>query len=170
MFLKELRGDDLVAVDGRIGVLDDLYIDEERWIVRYVAVHTGSWLLGRRLLLPAQLVGTPAPGGDAIPVALARKDAHRSPWLGAATAHSCSASELLGHVVVGYDGACGRIDDLVVDESRWSIPGIVVEAGRRFASRRFLVRPGAVEQIDREQRVVRVALTPEQIGRVPVAG
>jgi uncharacterized protein YrrD len=153
MFMKELRGDDIVAVDGRIGVLDDLYIDEERWIVRYVAVHTGSWLRGRRLLLPAQLV---APGGDAILVALTRKDAHSRPGLGAATAHSCSASELLGHGVVGYDGACGRIDDLVVDESRWSVPGIVVAAGSRFESRKFLVRPGAVEQIDRKQRLVRV--------------
>jgi hypothetical protein len=170
MFMKELRGDDIVAVDGRIGVLDDLYIDDERWIVRYVAVHTGSWLCGRRLLLPAQLVGTPAPGGDAILVALRRKDAHNSPGVGAATAHYCSASELLGHGVVGYDGACGRIDDLVVDESRWSVPGIVVAAGSRFESRKFLVRPGAVEQIDREQRLVRVALTREQIGRVPVGG
>jgi hypothetical protein len=124
--MKELRGDDIVAVDGRIGVLDDLYIDGERWDRALRRGTYRSWLRGRRLLLPAQLVGTPARAGAAILVALTRKDAHNSPGLGAAIAHSCSASQLLGHVVVGYD---------------------------------------AVQQIDREQRLVRVALTGKQIAR-----
>ena len=44
---KELRGDAIVADDGAIGSVDDLYFDDERWGLRYFVVDTGSWLPGR---------------------------------------------------------------------------------------------------------------------------
>ena len=48
--LEEMLGAELVATDGSIGTLHDVFIDDETWTVRYVAVDTGLWL-GRLVLV-----------------------------------------------------------------------------------------------------------------------
>jgi sporulation protein YlmC with PRC-barrel domain len=51
-----LTGDAVVARDGRIGAVDDVYFDDEKWAVRYFVVDTGNWLPGRKVLIsPASL-------------------------------------------------------------------------------------------------------------------
>ncbi len=46
------------AVDGAIGSIKDLYFDDEKWTIRYFVVHTGSWLMGRDVLVsPIALKG-----------------------------------------------------------------------------------------------------------------
>jgi sporulation protein YlmC with PRC-barrel domain len=56
--VKQLRGDDIVARDGSIGTVKDVYFDDERWAVRYLVVDTGTWLPGRRVLVsPAAVEG-----------------------------------------------------------------------------------------------------------------
>jgi sporulation protein YlmC with PRC-barrel domain len=39
------------AADGSVGTVQDLYFDDEKWTIRYLVVHTGSWLLGRDVLI-----------------------------------------------------------------------------------------------------------------------
>lgn len=40
--VKDLQGDEIIARDGPIGSLDDVYLDDERWAVRYLVVDTAS--------------------------------------------------------------------------------------------------------------------------------
>lgn len=54
--VTDLRGDDVLARDGAIGTLDDVYFDDERWAVRYMVVDTGGWVAGRRMLVSPQAV------------------------------------------------------------------------------------------------------------------
>jgi uncharacterized protein YrrD len=42
---------EVIATDGRIGAIDDVYFDDERWGIRYLVVDTGRWLPGRRVLI-----------------------------------------------------------------------------------------------------------------------
>jgi sporulation protein YlmC with PRC-barrel domain len=47
------------ASDGDVGRVHDLYVDDRCWTVRYLVVHTGRWLPGRRVLVtPASVLGT----------------------------------------------------------------------------------------------------------------
>ena len=46
--LKKYR---LHAIDGLIGSVKDFYFDDEKWTIRYLVVHTGSWLMGRDVLI-----------------------------------------------------------------------------------------------------------------------
>lgn len=56
--LAELSGYALRARDGDVGKLKDIYFDDRDWTVRYLVVHTGSWLLGRDvLILPGMVEG-----------------------------------------------------------------------------------------------------------------
>ncbi len=42
--VKNLRGFALLATDGVIAKVDDLYVDDEDWGIRYLVVNIGGWL------------------------------------------------------------------------------------------------------------------------------
>jgi len=46
-----LKGLVIRATDGEIGTVDQFYFDDEIWAIRYLAVETGGWLGGRRVLI-----------------------------------------------------------------------------------------------------------------------
>jgi hypothetical protein len=80
---KNLQGDAIVAKDGPIGELKDLYFDDERWGVRYLVVDTGRWLPGRKVLLSPASVDTGASTEDEIKVALTREQVQHAPGIDA---------------------------------------------------------------------------------------
>jgi hypothetical protein len=41
--MHELNGDAIVAQDGEIGSIKDVYLDDEWWAVRSLVVDTGKW-------------------------------------------------------------------------------------------------------------------------------
>jgi hypothetical protein len=77
--VRELRGAALVATDGPIGDVHDIYFDDEKWIVRYYVVDTGKWLPGRKVLIPPHAVRPPLPDSLALPVDLTREQVRSSP-------------------------------------------------------------------------------------------
>ena len=54
--LETLKGYSLMAADGEIGTITDVWFDDDRWTVRYLVVRTGGWLLGRKVLLAPSVV------------------------------------------------------------------------------------------------------------------
>ena len=50
--LRELVGYQIEAVDGPLGVAEDFLIEDEVWVIRYIAVDTKSWKPGRQVLVP----------------------------------------------------------------------------------------------------------------------
>jgi sporulation protein YlmC with PRC-barrel domain len=54
---NELKGYALVATDGEIGSVHDLFFDDETWEVRYFVVDTGGWLPGRKVLISPEAFG-----------------------------------------------------------------------------------------------------------------
>lgn len=76
---KQLRGYTIGASDGDIGRVDDLYFDDEAWVMRYLAVDTGTWLSGRRVLISPVSLGHPDWMVQRLPVSLTRERVERSP-------------------------------------------------------------------------------------------
>lgn len=78
--MQDIRGDAIVARDGKVGSVADVYFDDERWAVRYLVVDTGGWLPGRKILIsPAQV--PPQDAGDAIRVELTREQVEQAPGI-----------------------------------------------------------------------------------------
>lgn len=50
-FLLQTKNFTLHASDGEIGDIKDFFFDDETWTVRYMVVHTGSWLFGKEVLI-----------------------------------------------------------------------------------------------------------------------
>lgn len=49
--IKSLTGFSISATDGELGKVKDFYFDDESWTIRYLIVETGSWLVGRKVLI-----------------------------------------------------------------------------------------------------------------------
>ena len=49
--IKTLKGYKLDSLDGEIGHVQEFYFDDRHWTVRYLVANTGSWLMGRQVLL-----------------------------------------------------------------------------------------------------------------------
>jgi hypothetical protein len=76
---KELRGYTLRATDGDIGQVYEFYFDDLTWVIRYLVVDTGSWLLGRKVLLSPGSLGQPDWETEALPVGLTKEQVEFSP-------------------------------------------------------------------------------------------
>ena len=73
--MKDLRGDDILARDGAIGSVRDVYFDDEHWALRYLVVDTGNWLPGRQVLIsPASVRSVET---DDVQVNLSRAEVRR---------------------------------------------------------------------------------------------
>ena len=48
---REITGYDIHAMNGAIGHVEDLVVDDETWTVRYIEVDTRNWLPGKNVLL-----------------------------------------------------------------------------------------------------------------------
>ena len=49
--IKQLYGWTIHGLDGELGSIEEMLFDDEHWTIRYLIVNTGSWLLGRQVLL-----------------------------------------------------------------------------------------------------------------------
>jgi len=54
---ETILGSHLHAIDGNIGCVRDLYVDDRSWEVEYVVIETRPWFPGRRVLVPAAALG-----------------------------------------------------------------------------------------------------------------
>jgi len=48
---REIMSYDVGATDGSIGHVEDIILDDSNWVIRYVVVHTRTWLPGRKVLI-----------------------------------------------------------------------------------------------------------------------
>jgi sporulation protein YlmC with PRC-barrel domain len=55
--LSELERYVVHGVDGDVGRIEDVYFDDQYWVVRHLVVDSRHWLRGRRVLIPPAAVG-----------------------------------------------------------------------------------------------------------------
>lgn len=48
---KEMKKYTIGATDGEIGHVTDFLFDDKSWVIRYLVVETGSWLMSRKVLI-----------------------------------------------------------------------------------------------------------------------
>lgn len=81
--ITALEGYTIRAADGDIGTAVDFLFDDQHWTIRYVVVHTGGWLSGRRVLIsPIAILNTDW-DDQRIDLALTRAQVEHSPPIAA---------------------------------------------------------------------------------------
>jgi sporulation protein YlmC with PRC-barrel domain len=76
---KEITGYDILAADGKVGKVYDFYFDGKEWVVRYLVVDTGPWILGRKVLIIPSALTKPDWNTQTLPVNLTREQVKNSP-------------------------------------------------------------------------------------------
>lgn len=77
--LNRVRGFQILATDGAIGSVDDLYFDDEHWAVRYLVVDTGTWLSGRRVLISPISIAQASWSDRTLSLRITREQVQNSP-------------------------------------------------------------------------------------------
>jgi len=67
---SDIKGFTIAATDGGIGTVTDFLFDDESWTLRWIVVETGTWLSGRKVLLPVSVLGHPDADARSFPVRL----------------------------------------------------------------------------------------------------
>lgn len=107
--VKHLRGFDLLATNGTIGSVQDVYFDDERWAVRYLVVDTGTWLPGRHVLISPLSVVSTEWGRQQLQLSISREQVENSP--GIDTHKPVSRRQELDYLnYYGYPHYWGQID------------------------------------------------------------
>ncbi|MDQ6619105.1 MAG: PRC-barrel domain-containing protein [Pseudomonadota bacterium] len=77
--INDLQDYAIRATDGDIGHVTDFYFDDEAWVIRYLVVDTGSWLLSRRVLISPIAIGQPDWAAEVLPVSITQDQVKNSP-------------------------------------------------------------------------------------------
>ena len=69
----------ILALDGPMGSVEDVYFDDARWTVRYLVVQTRRWLPGHRVLIRPGAVVDAASAGRTVRLNLTRSEVDHAP-------------------------------------------------------------------------------------------
>jgi hypothetical protein len=69
------------TTDGTVGHVKDLYFDDQTWVIRYFVVHTGPWLIGRKVLISPISAGRPDWSGHLLPITITKDQLRSSPLI-----------------------------------------------------------------------------------------
>lgn len=76
---SDLKGCAIRASDGPIGTVSDFLFDDASWLIRWMEVDTGTWLSGRKVLLPPSVLGHADAAEREFHVKLTRAEVENSP-------------------------------------------------------------------------------------------
>jgi sporulation protein YlmC with PRC-barrel domain len=164
---SKLKGTSVQASDGEVGTVQELYIDNRLWRVKYLAVKTASAAPHDVVLLAPSAVRTPW-NTAAVPVALTRDEVSRcSPEVLPTDRHLMSSSELNGLHIEATDGEIGHVDDVLVDEENWNIRYVVLDTSNWIGGRSVVISPRVLKEVDLPDRIVRVEVARDEVRRSP---
>ena len=76
---RELGGYHIQALDGDIGHVDDMLVDDHTWAIRYLTVDTSNWWGGHLVLISPQWVDEVSWSGSKVSVGLTRQAVQEAP-------------------------------------------------------------------------------------------
>lgn len=77
--MSDLENYGIRATDGDIGHVKDFYFDEKTWVIRYLVVDAGTWLLSRKVLISPIAIGQPNWTEKVLPVSITKAQVRDSP-------------------------------------------------------------------------------------------
>lgn len=82
--------------------------------------------------------------------------------------HLRSKDEVVGYAIQAVDDSFGSVDDLLIDESSWTIRLIVVDTRSWLPGGEVLVSPSRVRQVSWEEKSVMLDVTRGEIEKCPL--
>ena len=169
--LRDLHGWTVESCDDRVvGHVDDFYLDDRRWLVRFIVVKTTAWFTQRKVLIPAAEIEGIDWDGARIVTGMTRENVRKAAanpgWIDAPTLEGSSRLHSVrgthGCHMQALDGGIGRIEDLLADDDHWTIQYLAVDASQ-WGGGSVLVPSKWTRRIDCQTGMVRVDLGREDL-------
>jgi len=77
--VREIEGYHIEALDGDIGHLEDLVMDDSTWQIEYLVVNAGNWLFRRKVLIPCSALENIRWADQRVHVSMLRTEIKNSP-------------------------------------------------------------------------------------------
>jgi len=78
---SDFTGYTIEATDGKVGSISDILFEDQNWKLRWFVINTGSWLMGRKILIHPTALEPPDIRQHAFPVSLTKLQVEASPDL-----------------------------------------------------------------------------------------
>jgi hypothetical protein len=168
--LRDLHAWTVETCDDRVvGHVDDFYLDDRRWIARFLAVKTTSWFPQRTALIPTGMIEGIDWDGARIVTSMTREDVRKAAanpgWIDATvevTDRLRSVQRTNGCHIQALDGHVGCIEDLLADDDHWAIQYLAIDTSQWIGGS-VLVPSELTRRIDSQPGMVRVDLLREDL-------
>ncbi len=187
---KELEGATIHATDGDVGILADLYFDDDAWTIRYLVIDVNATVPGRKILVSPTGVQNVDLELCRIDVSLDREQIESSPSADTAQpvsgqkeetlhkysdsiyresvdSHLRSVGQVIGHTIQARDGDIGHIQDLLVYDQTWRINYLLIDISTLWSGKKVILPPAWVRQVKWAERRVLVDLKRETVKNSP---
>jgi hypothetical protein len=175
---SELLGRQVDAYDGRLGTIEDFFLDERDWRLRGVVLRAGLPIRREHLLIEAAELRAAQWPANHLTTSLTRREARRHVAPFGVDDASLRAGRGAGppgrslrrastYRLSARDGYAGRVRDFVVDDRTWSIAHIEAEIMLFIGSKPVLIPTHLVDEFDATARSIAVRLKRHTLGGVP---
>lgn len=153
----QLEQSRVLARDGSVGWVRDMYFDHAAWTVRTLLVDTRGWLAGSKALISTHHVSQIDPGSRVIQLDWTKSQVER-PHADIAAENVCGATEMLGYRVTGPNGELGEVSDLLFDPQNWGITCLLIEIEVDGDGGHVAIGSFNIVEVDRSERLLRADL------------
>jgi len=169
--LRDLHAWTVETCDDRVvGHVDDFYLDDRRWIARFLVVKTTAWFAQRKVLIPTLRIEGIDWDGARIVTSMTREDVRKAAanptWVDAPTLEGTSRLHSVqgtnGCHIQALDGRIGCIEDLLADDDHWTIQYLAVDTSQWIGGS-VLVPSEWTRRSDGQAGMVRVDLSREDL-------
>ena len=185
----------LQATDGAIGQVKDLFMDDESWTVRYLAVETGNWFTRHRVLIPTAALGSIDSTAKVIQVSITRDQVQHSPDVDCdmpvsrqhetdlsgyygfpshlkdkrrpSDPHLRSAAALNGYVARSDNDELGHVKQFLMDEDGWRVVAVILKTGTWWHGDLMRIETDGIESVDWETKSLEVTASREALKDEP---
>ena len=175
--VNSLIGYSILATDGTVGRIDDLFFDDKTWSTAYLSVKVGGAPDPGRVLLPPTALGGPDWQRKELSVVYTREQVTGSLALGPVARggmwrsdpddpHLRSTRELIGYRIQAADSMIGHLEDIIADDSTWTICHIV-DIAEWLGGNEGLIAMSRVQRIVEDEQRLYVDFTKEMMLRNP---
>jgi sporulation protein YlmC with PRC-barrel domain len=187
--VKEMQEYVAAAVDGEIGEVEEFYLDDRYWTIRYLVVGMSNDETYQRVLITPAALGQPDRAEQVLRVALSMEQARNRPDVDSdrpisrqgrsesgspeeepnepGDPHLRSTKEVIGYHIRARDGEIGHVEDFVVNDETWTIHFVVVDTRNWWPGRKVLMAPTWIKQVDWAEGKVEVDLSKGTIEKSP---
>ncbi len=169
---SRLIGNSLEATNGEIGKVVDFYFDDQAWVIVYVVVNTGGWLVDHMVLLSSYYLQKVMSSFGTFQANLTKEEIRSCPDISTSMLvyqqpQLRSTLAMSHYRIETTDSQVGKLIDLIIDDKTWHIEYLLIEMQSCLMGKKVLVAFKQVKYVRWDLSLVMVDITSSMLKTCP---